>query len=730
MNSSGGSGTGIILDNAGTGIFRVTGTGTTDGSGGTIANKTGANGAETTGTGIYINNTANVWLVNLNITGNQNYGIRAENVANGKLHISDSFFNNNGTESNGTTRESSIRIDQVTGAIDILDNDIGGGFMHNVLIDNQSGTANINFLRNYVHNTNSSFGDDGLQIEAETTAIMFINVANNRFQAHGGDHFNMSLINNADVDLTFTGNDLDGGHAVGLGQGIFVLGATFNGDFKYNISNNGTIADPIDGNKQGAAIFVNKGSGTGVFNGTISNNVIGDPAITLSGSEQAQGIHVSARGAGGSHTSLITNNRVHQWNDRGIVLEAGEGAPTLNVTVTNNLLSAFGSAINSLHGIHGDFGILGADNAVIRIDVQDNLIAAAGNEPQGGADFRMRVAANNDVFIAGYSGGNNSPTRRPLSTPRIPTAPASRCRRRPGAPTTIWRRAACRLPLAPTLPPAPVAFSPFQPLPESETGFANPLPVIDVTSLDRAELALISATAIELWARAGASGEQLAAMRDVTVTLDDLPGWLASYRTAGDVIIDYNAGGFGWSADDLLAVVMQELGIQADVALAAQPAFPLMLAPGDGAAPSSRLHASGVGSDGRSDDCAARLLGRARRRCPEPPRPQRLEPVRVQESGLRAAGHGRSDGRRDACRRRRHPHPGRDQLAGRGGDQALGRRGRQRGAARRDAGDEGDGRGSRRPHPRQEQPGRDHARRQCGRPELVSRHHAGRGRGI
>ena len=55
-----------------------------------------------------------------------------------------------------------------------------------------------------------------------------------------------------------------------------------------------------------------------------------------------------------------------------------------------------------------DFGILAADNAQITIDVRNNLIANAANEPQGGADFRMRTASNNDTFIAGYTGGNNS----------------------------------------------------------------------------------------------------------------------------------------------------------------------------------------------------------------------------------------------------------------------------------------------------------------------------------
>jgi hypothetical protein len=290
------------------------------------------------------------------------------------------------------------------GSVAFLDNEITGGRQRNVSIDNATGTMNLNFLRNNVHNTQPSpNGDDGFAIEVDTSAVMFANISDNTFTAHGGDHFNLSLVNNANADLTFKNNNMQGGFAGALGQGVFILGASYNGTFKYDISNNGTDADPFTGNVQGGAIFVNKGSGTGTFSGRITNNVIGDPAVTGSGSAQAVGIHASARGAGGSHTTLISGNKVRQYFDQGIVLEAGEGSPTLTATVTNNTVSNFADAINSLHGIRFDFGILSADNAQITTDVRNNLIATSGNEAQGGVDFRMRTAGSNDVFVAGCS---------------------------------------------------------------------------------------------------------------------------------------------------------------------------------------------------------------------------------------------------------------------------------------------------------------------------------------
>ena len=70
------------------GGFTVTGIGSTAGSGGTIANKTGADGSTTQGSGIYIDNTSNVSLSNMAISGRfQNFGIRGNNVVNFSLMI-------------------------------------------------------------------------------------------------------------------------------------------------------------------------------------------------------------------------------------------------------------------------------------------------------------------------------------------------------------------------------------------------------------------------------------------------------------------------------------------------------------------------------------------------------------------------------------------------------------------------------------------------------------------
>ena len=220
------------------------------------------------GTGIALRNASNVSLTRIRVNGTNNYGISGVNVNN--FTLANSVVHGvNGTNVATPFRDSSIRFDQLTGTNSITNSLITGGFQHNLLIDNQSGASQITVNGNTIKNTSAAVGDDGFQLEAESTAVVNAFVTNNSFSAHGGDHFNLSLINNANVDLTFTGNAFAGGHAVGLGQGLLLFGATFDGTFNYDVSNNGTAVAPLTGNRQGGMINVNKGSGTGTLRGRV-----------------------------------------------------------------------------------------------------------------------------------------------------------------------------------------------------------------------------------------------------------------------------------------------------------------------------------------------------------------------------------------------------------------------------------------------------------------------------
>jgi VCBS repeat-containing protein len=421
---------GIVLSSTGTsGGLVVTGSGgaCTEGSstctGGWIQNMTGGDdsGATPGGTGIVLNNTVNVSLSRMRINDTSNYGIRGTSVSN--FTFTNSVVDGvNGTNVSTPFNEGSLVFFGVTGTSSgmtgtssISNSTIMGGRQRNIAIDNSVGTLNLTVSGSTIKRTSDAAGDDGLFLEADTSANVTLAVTNNTFARHGGDHINVTMLNNSVVDLTITGNTLhgnypgtpEGNHPIGLSQGIFIFGATFNGTCTYEISNNGTVGVPFRGNRQVGAIHVNKGSGTGTFSGSIENNVIGDPAVTGSGSSEAFGIIIGARGAG-SHTTLINNNQVRQYFDRGIVLEAGEGSAALNATVTNNTVSNFADAVNSLHGIHSDNGILAADTNPVCLQISGNSVATAGNEPAGGADIRLRRGSNTTVRLPGVAGATNA----------------------------------------------------------------------------------------------------------------------------------------------------------------------------------------------------------------------------------------------------------------------------------------------------------------------------------
>ena len=414
VNANGGS-RGIVLNNT-TGTFTVTGAGgtcteaNTGGcSGGVIQNMTGADdsGATPIGTGVVLNNAAGVSLTRMWIHDHSNYGIRGTGV-NGFILDNSVVNGTNGTNVSSPFSDGSLSFDNLSGTSAVTNSAISGGFQRNIRVDNTTGTLVLTINNNSIHNTGNVAGDDGILLEVGGGTAT-LNVTNNTFAAHGGDHLNVSLLGSPTVGLTFTGNFWSGGHPIGLGQGLFILAASFNspGVLTYNISNNGTVANPLVGNNSGGAIHVNKGSGTGSFIGTISNNVIGNPAVNSSGSLNASGIDVEAHGAGGSHTTLITNNLVRQFHNDGILILAGEGNAAFNVTMTGNTVSNPDTSLASFHGVHFNIGTLSTDATAACLDVRNNTLTSAANEPNGGVDLRMRQRQVTTVRLPGYAGANN-----------------------------------------------------------------------------------------------------------------------------------------------------------------------------------------------------------------------------------------------------------------------------------------------------------------------------------
>ncbi len=413
-----GAANGIILDGAGTGGLTITGNGGTCTSaatctGGTISNKTGADGTGN-GIGIYVNNTSNVSITRMKLNDFTNYGIRGTSVTGFTLN---NCFIDGVNGDNAGADEGSIIFDGLLGTSSFSSDTIKGGIEDNFRIKNSSGTANnITIDSCTIRDTSTGVtGNDNLNIEANNTAIITAHVTNNTFAATNGDHIQINTINSATMNIVITGNFYSGGGgANALGQGITLSGGnlspTSTEHVTFNISNNGTALNPLVGNIQGGAINVNEGQGNGVWQGQVSNNFIGNAAVTNSGSAQSSGIRMENHSISGTLTGIISGNTVRQWNNGpGINTQAGDAGDAtnngvLNVTVTSNTTA--NSGVNAQHGFVANIGAGAGNNQaqnVACVDVRSNTLDP-GPPANSGSGVRIRQRELSTIKIPNYTG--------------------------------------------------------------------------------------------------------------------------------------------------------------------------------------------------------------------------------------------------------------------------------------------------------------------------------------
>lgn len=366
-----------------------------DCTGGDIRNTTGTDQTHN-GSGVSLTNAASVSLTRVRIRDNGSFGIRGTG-GNGFTLTNSLIDGVNGNVTGGSFPESAILFDNLGGTASITNSNVRGGFAHNIKVDNQTSTLNLTITGCNIRDTHASTnGDDGITLEAETTANLTAVVNQNVLANHGGDHCNVTAINNAILNITFNNNTATGGHVSGIAQtGIFIFGSNYDGgapaqDLTYQIQNNN-----ISGNASGGLIHVNKGAGTATFGGTITGN-------TLTNSAASSGIRVEARGAGGAHNAIVNNNTITNVNNIGILFEAGEGSAAINGTASGNNISAPGGA--ALHGMYANIGVLAADTNQACMDWSNNTLTNAANEANGGADIRLRQRFGTQIRLPGYAG--------------------------------------------------------------------------------------------------------------------------------------------------------------------------------------------------------------------------------------------------------------------------------------------------------------------------------------
>jgi hypothetical protein len=575
LSSSGGTATGVMIQNT-TGSFTVVGDGANttvggNGSGGTIANKTGANGSTTTGIGVYLNNTTNVTLRRMTINGtNQNFGVRGTSVTGGGIEYSTV---NGANGDDAAVDEGSVIFDGLFGTSTFTNNAIGGSVEDNFRIRNSGGSVDVTITGS----TFSNAPNDNLIIEPSSTSIVTAHVTNNTFTGAGGDHFQTSTTNSATLNIVFTGNFYSNGFPGSLVGGVTISGGNAGSTetVNFNISNNGSAGNPLVGNVQGGAINVNQGNGGGAWQGQVSNNFIGNAGITNSGSVQSSGIRVENHSATGTLKAIVSGNTVAQWNSGAAINfqvgDVGNINAAIDLTVTNNNVNTPGAS--SQHGVQGNFGAIATGTNAVCFDFNTNTVNIGATPPNAAADLRLRQRNGSTVRLPGYGGAPGDATAVQNFEIGQNTLTAGTAATQvsvqvvfPGTGGGFVGGAPCNAPTVPTAPESIInsenksatsdVTQPAQsPIDESNqeanlwASFGEKHDGDKVGKLSQAELMWMVRAGIERWRTSAISPEDMTRLEAATFEIADLPeGQIASASGSG-ITIDETAAGYGWYTD-------------------------------------------------------------------------------------------------------------------------------------------------------------------------------------
>jgi hypothetical protein len=296
------------------------------------------------------------------------------------------------------------------GSATVSNCNISGALTDNFRVLNNGGQSlnRITFTSTTFGPNSIPNGNDGLILQG-TNGTLNVTVHSCSFTSARGDLFQLDLHGTVSSDLAFTANTLSNNHPniVSGGGGITIGGG--------GVGDNPTLTYLIDTNTMrdasGSALVIGKGTGTGNFTGTISNNVIGVSGMIDSGSSQGSGIAVLHSG-GGTDTVHITGNQVRQYNNSGILLQIGAaslgGSGTLNATVTGNTVAQPGTFASN--GVFLNVGTASGDahQACFTFGGAGALAnSITGSGANGATDFRLRERFATSVRLPGYAGANN-----------------------------------------------------------------------------------------------------------------------------------------------------------------------------------------------------------------------------------------------------------------------------------------------------------------------------------
>ncbi len=397
--SSNGAANGIVL-NTTTGNFSVSGNG---GSCTSAASCTGGAILNST-SGVSLTSASGVSLNRVFIQNSTDSGVKGTLVTD--FSFTNGVIDNSGTGGGVNTANIAFNDavagteNNLSGTLTVTGSTLTNALYHGIDIVNFNGTlTSANISNNIITSTTSTVTSKGSGIRlvafgsattvASVTAATISGNTISNFPSGAGIIAQGGNANAAGVAGTFgiagsatdiiaiTGNTIKGSSpAIKMGTNAITTSVNGKGQGNFDISNNGTLANPIT-NIAGNVIG-NSSLGLAIVTSTISNNVIvanhqvafGGPIGISVGADQTAGIGTTA-----SLTIGIANNNISQVDGNGILATARQNT-TLNITIKNNTVAAPLSGVRP--GIRVDSNPVAAGNTNVCLDILGNTSAGSG----------------------------------------------------------------------------------------------------------------------------------------------------------------------------------------------------------------------------------------------------------------------------------------------------------------------------------------------------------------
>lgn len=423
---------GIVINNTGLiGGLTVTGSGSTNGSGGTIQNITnrgiaiftaadinlnnialtnanltdagtcGASDNSGCNAAIHLNNVTNVILTNVDISGTTTQqGINAREV-NGFQLLNSSIIN---AGTGGQPEEGSLYAINLFGTVEIDNTTMTFPGGRCVTIYNTSRTIDMDVTNSSFTDTQTSaVGADAFEYSAFGTSVTTMDIDNNDFLRSKTNGIQIIHEDNSTGSVDITNNTIDYDGAPGGGAGID-FDAADNANVDFNINNNPLIRGAL-------TTIVNVfAAGNAIMEGRVNNNIV------QSGAGSGTGIRVLGQEDADIIIEINGNTVSGITLDNGINVESRLGTGRVDANVVGNTVSVAAGANANIRSAAGNSGSVHSNKTCAW--VHNNILPAAGFSHHEG-----RVVNAHELILQGggasMAANWNNNTNTPLSPPAV-----------------------------------------------------------------------------------------------------------------------------------------------------------------------------------------------------------------------------------------------------------------------------------------------------------------------